>query len=148
MLRRRHVRVSSTSLQRRQAKMSGCSSCSSSTFSSSSAFSYSSTSSSSAFSSSFSTSPSASSTSSSAFSSSSFTSPSSQHPSPPPPPRVVVAVVAAAVNIHDCLYVCTDTCHLAEVTGWSFTFASWDPPKFLIRWETHRKRITAVSTTS
>ena len=37
---------------------------------------------------------------------------------------------------------------LAEVTGWRFTFPSWDPPNLSIRWETHRKRITAVSPTS
>jgi len=37
---------------------------------------------------------------------------------------------------------------VAEVTGWRFTFPSWDPPNFSIRWETHRKRITAVSPTS
>jgi hypothetical protein len=35
-----------------------------------------------------------------------------------------------------------------EVTGWRFTFPSWDPPNFSIRWETHRKRIIAVSPTS
>ena len=37
---------------------------------------------------------------------------------------------------------------MAEVTGWRFTFSSWDPPNFSIRWETHWKRITAVSPTS
>jgi hypothetical protein len=37
-----------------------------------------------------------------------------------------------------------DTWTVAEVTGWRFTFPSWDPPNFSIRWETHRKRITAV----
>jgi hypothetical protein len=31
---------------------------------------------------------------------------------------------------------------------WRFTFPSWDPPNFSIRWEAHRKRITAVSPTS
>ena len=34
---------------------------------------------------------------------------------------------------------------VSEVTGWRFTFPSWDPPNFSIRWETHRRRITAVS---
>ena len=38
----------------------------------------------------------------------------------------------------------TDTWDVAEVTGWRFTFPSWDPQNFSIRWETHRKRITAV----
>jgi hypothetical protein len=28
---------------------------------------------------------------------------------------------------------------VAEVTGWRFTFSSWDPPNFSICWETHRK---------
>ena len=37
---------------------------------------------------------------------------------------------------------------VAEVTGWRFTFPSWDPSNCSIRWETHRKRITAVSPTS
>jgi hypothetical protein len=37
---------------------------------------------------------------------------------------------------------------VAEVTGWRFTFLSWDLHTFSIRWETHRKRITAVSPTS
>jgi hypothetical protein len=30
---------------------------------------------------------------------------------------------------------------VAEVTGWRFTFPSWDPPNVSIRWETHRKLI-------
>jgi hypothetical protein len=37
---------------------------------------------------------------------------------------------------------------VAEVTGWRFTFATWDPRNFPIRWETHLKRITALSPTS
>ena len=37
---------------------------------------------------------------------------------------------------------------VVEVTGWRFTFPSWDPTNLSIRWETHQKRITAVSTTS
>jgi hypothetical protein len=28
---------------------------------------------------------------------------------------------------------------VAEVTEWRFTFPSWDPPNFPIRWETHRR---------
>ena len=42
----------------------------------------------------------------------------------------------------------TDTCDVAEVTGWRFTFPTWDPRNFPIRWETHLKRITALSPTS
>jgi hypothetical protein len=70
-------------------------------------------------------------------------------------------VVVVVVDIHDCLYVCIDDgdgparsssirtrTPVAEVTGWRFTFPSWDPPNLSIRWETHRKRITAVSPTS
>jgi len=76
---------------------------------------------------------------------------------------VIAAVVVAlvVVDIHDCLYVCIGDgsgptrlssirtrATVAEVTGWRFTFPSWDPPNLSIRWETHRKRITAVSPTS
>ena len=127
---RRHVRVSSTSPQRRQAKMSGCSSFSS--FSS------------------FSTSYSASSTSSSAFTSSSSSQPPPPPPPTPPPPTAVV-------DIHDCVYVCIDDdgdparlssirtrATVAEVTGWRFTFPSWDPPNFFIRWETYHRRFPNV----
>jgi hypothetical protein len=32
---------------------------------------------------------------------------------------------------------------VAQVTGWRFTFPTWDPPNLSIRWEAHRKRITA-----
>ena len=130
---RRHVRVSSTSPQRRQAKMSGCSSFSS--FSS------------------FSTSYSASSTSSSTFTSSSSQPPPPPPPTPPPPPPPPTAVV----DIHDCVYVCIDDdgdparlssirtrATVAEVTGWRFTFPSWDPPNFFIRWETYHRRFPNV----
>jgi hypothetical protein len=77
------------------------------------------------------------------------------------PTQAAVTVVVAAVDIHDCLYVCIGNdrgparsssirrrATMAEVTGWRFTFPSWDPPNFLIRWEAHQKRITAVSPTS
>ena len=37
---------------------------------------------------------------------------------------------------------------VAEVTGWRFTFPSWDPPNLSIHWEANRKRITDVSPTS
>jgi hypothetical protein len=57
----------------------------------------------------------------------------------------------AAVDIHDCLYVCIGdgparsssirTCAtMAEVTGLRFTFPSLDPPNLSIRWETHHHR--------
>ena len=70
----------------------------------------------------------------------------------------VAAAAVAALDIHDCLYVCIDDgggparsssirtrTTVVEITGWRFTFPSWDPPNLSIRWETHRKRITAVS---
>ena len=73
---------------------------------------------------------------------------------------VVTMVVVAEVNIHDCLYVyigddggptrsssIRTRVTVAEVTGWHFTFPSWDSSNLSIRWETHRKRITAVSPT-
>ena len=76
-------------------------------------------------------------------------------------PTQAAAVVAAAVDIHDCLYVyigdgggparsssIRTRATVAEVTGWRFTFSSWDPPNFSICWKTHRKRIIAVSPTS
>ena len=76
-------------------------------------------------------------------------------------PAQVVAVASVAVDIHDCLYVCIGDgggptrsssirtrATVVEVTGWRFTFPSWDPPNLSIRWETHRKHITAVSPTS
>jgi hypothetical protein len=65
------------------------------------------------------------------------------------------------LDIYDCLYVCIgdgggparsssiwSRATVAEVTGWRFTFPSWDPPNLSIRWETYRKRITVVSPTS
>ena len=71
---------------------------------------------------------------------------------------VVVVTVVVTVDIHDCLYVCIgdgggparsssiwSRATVAEVTGWRFTFPSWDPSNLSIRWETHRKRITVVS---
>ena len=84
----------------------------------------------------------------------------------PPPPAAVVVVggdggVGYTRLLLDCLYVCIDDdggparsssirtrAIVAEVTGWHFTFPSWDLPIVLIHWETHRKRITAVSLTS
>jgi hypothetical protein len=39
----------------------------------------------------------------------------------------------------------TDNATVAEVTGWRFTFPTWDPPNYSIRWETHLKRFTTVS---
>jgi hypothetical protein len=43
---------------------------------------------------------------------------------------------------------CWQRATMAELTGWCFTFPSWDPPNFSIHWEPHRKRITTVSPTS
>ena len=67
-------------------------------------------------------------------------------------------MMLGTMDIHDCLYVCIGDdgdparsssirtrATMPEVTGWRFTFPSWDPADFLIRWEAHRKRITAVS---
>jgi len=34
---------------------------------------------------------------------------------------------------------------VAEVIGWRFIFPYWDSPNLSSPWETHRKRITAVS---
>ena len=72
-----------------------------------------------------------------------------------------VVVVVVAVDTFDCLYICIGDgggpprspsirtrANVAEVTGWRFTFPSWYPPNLSIRWETHRKRINAVSPTS
>jgi hypothetical protein len=78
------------------------------------------------------------------------------------PGPLFLSILWAAVDIHDCrLYVCIGDdgdparsssirtrATVAEVTGWCFTFPSWDPPNLSIRWETHRNRITAVSPTS
>ena len=63
----------------------------------------------------------------------------------------VAVTVAAAVDIHDCLYVCIGDgggparsssirtrATVAEVTEWRFTFPSWDPP------ETYHRRFVNV----
>jgi hypothetical protein len=98
-------------------------------------------------------------------------SPTSLNPPPPPPPpppqplpptspaAVVVVVVGRWISTIGHMSIGDDggparsswirtRTTVAEVTEWRFTFSSWDPPNFLIRWETHRKRITAVSPTS
>ena len=49
---------------------------------------------------------------------------------------------------HRTFIVNTDTCDRGGSHWVAFHFPSWDPPNFSIRWETHRKRITAVSPTS
>jgi hypothetical protein len=64
---------------------------------------------------------------------------------------VVTVVVVVAVDTFDCLYICIGDgggpprspsirtrANVAEVTGWRFTFPSWDPPNLSIHWETHR----------